>query len=178
MPATRGIRTAALSTRVLEASAFVLPSGSGARLARRFDSGEPVSSLMPPSDGPAGCRPAKPGTAPPIKVRPEGGCNIVLGIGRLPHHETAGAHLAAGTDDQIGVRLAGGVHVAGHRASSTSSARDRRRGGCAARPEQSRLAPSIVKGHVQHDAVVVARQLDGIPHLSWSRGGRRSERPT
>ena len=36
---------------------------------------------------------------------------IELGVGALPEQEVAGALLAAGPDDQVGIGLAGGVEV-------------------------------------------------------------------
>ena len=45
------------------------------------------------------------------EVGPQGLAEDELGVGALPEQEVAGALLAAGPDDQVGVRLAGGVEL-------------------------------------------------------------------
>lgn len=46
-----------------------------------------------------------------LKVGPENGREIQLGVGQLPDHEVADAALAAGADQQVGCRAVGGGQI-------------------------------------------------------------------
>ena len=46
--------------------------------------------------------------------RPVGLAEVQLGVGALPEQEVGQTQLAAGADDEIGVRLPGGIQVAGN----------------------------------------------------------------
>src|SRR5262249_19508428 len=49
------------------------------------------------------------------EIRPQGVGDVELGVRNLPEEEVGDAHFAAGADEQVGVRKAGGAEGIGHR---------------------------------------------------------------
>src|SRR5262249_9366430 len=134
----RSALTSALSQRERESAQAAKPSGAPAELR------EGCVQLFAPKIGPA-CW-----------------CRIVLGVRRLPQQKVTQAHLATGADDQVELGQTSRVEVLFDQLLSDLL-------GCHAALDDpphgagNLMARAVVEGDVQHQARVVARELDRGP---------------
>src|SRR3990172_5750799 len=95
-----------------------------------------------------------------VEVGPVDWSHVIFGISPLPDEKVAHTHLSAGTDDQIGVRLAAGVKVCGQHILGDGLGWSAL-GDDAADGFYDLGASAVVEGHVEDEPVVVAGGLVG-----------------
>src|SRR5262245_8383359 len=109
------------------------------------------------------------------EVRPQGLGHVQLGVGDLPQEEVGDAHFAAGADEQVGIRKAGGAEVRGERRLVDRLRVEpavARGAGDAARRRDDVLAAPVTDAQTDVEAAIVARALDHAVELVSDRIGQ------